>query len=280
MILVTGGTGTVGTALKALLPGAAYPTRDTLDLSRPELVLEVAATFDPDAIVNCAGYTAVDRAETDEATAMAVNAESVGCLATLAAALDIPFVTISTDYVFDGTSDEPYLESSPTAPINTYGRSKLAGERSALAAHPGALVIRTSWVYSATHDSFVSWIVSGGRSGDVRAATDQRSCPTAAPDLAGVIVAALETGATGLLHATNSGDASRYELAVAVADLAGFDPSLIAPVTIADLDLAAPRPVYTAMRSERLAALGLSVMRPWREALAPVVEALSSANRG
>ena len=280
MILVTGGTGQVGTALKALFPDGAYPTRAALDLSDPVSVSEVAATFNPDAIVNCAAYTAVDRAEADEATAMAVNAESVGRLAALAAARDIPFVTLSTDYVFDGTAHEPYRESSPTAPINAYGRSKLAGERAALTAHREALVIRTSWVFSATNDSFVSWVVARGPAGEVRAATDQRSCPTAASDLAESIVAALEARATGLLHLTNSGGASRHEVALEIADLAGFDRSLIEPVTTDDLDLAAPRPAYTSMVSERLDALGLSAMRPWRHALAPAVEALSSASRG
>lgn len=274
MILVTGGSGQLGTAVRAILPDAAYPPREMLDLAAPDTLESIVADFSPDAIINCAAYTAVDRAEAEVATAFVVNAAAVGVLASVAASRDIPFVTVSTDYVFDGAADDPYVESSPTAPLNAYGRSKLAGEAAALAAYPEALVARTSWVFSATHDNFVAATLRRAAEGEALAVHDQRSAPTAADDLATALITAMTAGATGILHLANQGHASRFEFAVEAARLAGIDIDRIVAVDSARFASAASRPAYSVMRSERLAAVGLEPLRPWQDALAPVVATL------
>jgi dTDP-4-dehydrorhamnose reductase len=271
MILVTGGTGQLGTAIRSLLSDAVYPTREHLDLALPDSVDTAVAEFRPDAIVNCAAYTAVDRADPDESTAYAVNAASVGVLAAHAARRAIPFVTVSTDYVFDGSATTPYVESSATGPLNAYGRTKLAGEAAALTAYPDTLVVRTSWVFSATHDNFVAATLRRAAAGEALAVHDQRSAPTSASDLALSLIAALTAGVTGILHLTNGGDASRFELAVEALKLAGLDVDRVVAVDSAAFPDAVPRPEYSVMRSERLDSLGLSPMRSWREALVPVV---------
>jgi dTDP-4-dehydrorhamnose reductase len=195
-------------------------------------------------------------------------------LATYAAAAGIPLITFSTDYVFDGRADSPYVESSPTAPVNAYGRSKEQGERAALAAHPGALVVRSSWVISATHRNFVTTILERAATGPVNVVSDQLGCPTHAPDLAVATMAALERGATGILHLTNRGKASWYQLARAACALAGIDPDRVRPITTEEYPTQAARPHYSVLGSERLENLGLTPLRPWEEALESLVSDL------
>ena len=268
MILLTGGSGQLGTAIRSRRDGLVAPTRSELDLSRPQDLTSRLHQIEPSAIINCAGYTAVDRAEDEPDSARVVNAIAVGVLAEYAATVGIPFVTFSTDYVFDGRADTPYLESSPTAPINAYGRSKERGEQAALAAHPGTLVVRTSWVISATHRNFVTTIMERADAGPVNVVSDQLGCPTYAPDLAAATLAAFDTGATGILHLTNRGQASWYELARTACNLAGIDPDRVRPITSDEYPTKAARPRYSVLGTERLADLGLTPCRPWEDALA------------
>lgn len=275
MILLTGGSGQLGTAIRSLREGLVAPTRSELDLSRPKGITSQLHQIEPSAIINCAAYTAVERAEDEADLAMTVNATSVGVLADYAAAARIPLITFSTDYVFDGRADAPYLESSPTAPINAYGRSKERGERAALAAHPGTLVVRTSWVFSATHRNFVTTILERAEAGTVNVVADQLGCPTYAPDLAEATLTALDAGATGILHLTNQGRTSRYELARTACNLAGIDPHRVSHVTGDEYPTRAARPRYSVLGTERLSDLGLSPLRRWDEALESLIDALS-----
>lgn len=271
MILITGGTGQLGSAFRALLPDALAPERALLDLTRPEDLGEAVARLQPEAIINCAAYTAVDRAESEPEMAQLVNGVSVGVLAALAAERGIPFVTFSTDYVFDGTATVPYLESAATNPINTYGRTKLAGEHAAREANPDALVVRTSWVYSSTHRNFVSIIVGRAREGGVRVVADQFGCPTYAPDLAAATMRAMEHGVTGTLHITNSGATTWFEFARAACSAAGLGPDVVTPIETSEYPTAARRPHYSVLGSERRHSLGLDDLRPWEETLHEVV---------
>jgi len=271
MILVTGATGQLGTAVRALVPNALTPGRDTLDLADPAGLPAVIARLEPTAIINCAAYTAVDAAEDDEATATSINGAAVAVLAAAAATRRIPFVTFSTDYVFDGTNASPYLESSPTNPINAYGRSKLAGERAALAAYPAALVIRTSWVYSGTHRNFVTAIVARAATKPVNVVADQTGCPTFAPDLAAAALQAMRLGGSGLLHLTNDGATTWFELARASCAAAGIDPERVQPIRTEDYPTRAQRPRYSVLGSERHAAIGVEPLRSWRDTLAEAV---------
>ena len=275
MIVVTGASGQLGTAFCALLPDAHCLRRTDLDLAEPAAVFDAVATLAPSAIINCAAYTKVDAAEDHEVLAYAVNAASVGELARYAAASAIPFVTFSTDYVFSGDAREPYLESSPTRPVNAYGRTKLAGEHAALESNPGTLVVRTSWVISGTHANFVATMLRLAREGrEVKVVDDQVGSPTIAADLARVSLAAMEHGVTGILHLTNQGTVTWYGLARAAAEIAGLDVNSFRPCTTEDYPTPAARPAYSVLGSERLADTALPPMPHWRDSLPGVVRAL------
>jgi len=274
VILVTGGAGQLGTAFRRVLPEARYVDLPDLDLTRRDLLAAALEEMRPEAIVNCAAYTAVDRAEHEEALATLVNGAAVGVMAEHAARRRIPLLTFSTDYVFPGDAVEPYLESSPTGPINAYGRSKLAGERAALAACPGALVVRTSWLVSGTHSNFVATMLRLAGEGVVRVVDDQQGCPTMADDLAPAAWAALQAGATGVLHLTNSGETTWFDFARAAVALAGLDPGRLVPCPTADYPTPARRPAYSVLGSERRRPLGLPELPPWQESLPAVVEGL------
>lgn len=274
MILLTGGTGQLGTAFRHRLDDVLAPSRSDFDLSRPRSLASALAEMRPSAILNCAAYTDVDRAEKEPELAMAVNGESVEALAEYARRGSIPFVSFSTDYVFDGTATEPYRESAPINPINTYGVSKAHGEQAALAANPDALIVRTSWLASATHSNFVTWVLERASRGPVAVVSDQVGSPTYTRDLAHATLGAVDLGATGILHLTNSGEASRFELARTACDTAGIDPSRVEPISSDQSASTARRPLYSPLSSERLADLGLEPLRPWDLAISDLVRAL------
>jgi dTDP-4-dehydrorhamnose reductase len=273
VILVTGGSGQLGTAFRRLLDDGAFPTRSELDLSRPGTLADRLRGFDPDAVINCAAYTAVDAAEDDEGLATVVNGDAVGVLAGYAARRGIPFVTFSTDYVFDGTATQPYVESSPTNPVNAYGRSKQAGEVAALR-HPGSLVVRTSWVISGTHPNFVATMLRLAAQRELRVVDDQHGCPTVASDLAAAVLHALDSGVTGVLHLANRGATTWFDLARAAVAEAGLDPERISACTTAEYPTRARRPVYAVLASERLVELEIDPLPEWRESLPTVVAGL------
>jgi len=276
MILVTGANGQLGTALRNLLGSqATYLTRSDLDLGHPETFPRIIHDLRPKLLVNCAAYTAVDQAEAEPEQAMRVNATAVGRLAAAAAGAGAGFVTFSTDYVFDGRADRPYTESSVPNPLNQYGTSKLAGERSALSAHPEALVIRTSWLLSGTHQNFVSRILELARQRPLRVVDDQRGHPTMAADLAVATLEAVERGASGLLHLTNAGVSSWFELARECLQLAGIDQERVTPCSTEEFPRPARRPANSVLESERISVLGLSSLPHYRDGLSRAVTALS-----
>jgi dTDP-4-dehydrorhamnose reductase len=265
-ILITGATGQVGTALLEVAPRSIAPDRDQLDLARPDTLLPTLLALSPTAIINCAAYTAVDAAENEEEAATTINGRSVGILAGAAAELGIPFVTFSTDYVFDGTGTTPYLESSPPNPVNAYGRSKLLGEHAALTANPDALVIRTAWVYSATHRNFVTTVLERA-AGGMEVVDDQWGSPTAAGDLAAATLEAMSLGVTGILHLTNQGVTTWFEFARTICELAGIEPSRVTATSSASYPTRARRPRYSVLGSNRIHELGIAPLRSWPEAL-------------
>ena len=271
MIVVTGANGQVGTAFRSLLPQATFFTRSELDLSDIAAIRPALEAVEPDTIINCAAYTAVDRAEEDEHTARLVNAVAVGEMARSAAALQIPLVTYSTDYVFDGTERRPYVESSPTAPINAYGRTKLEGEELALARHPRSLIVRSSWVISGTHPNFVGTMLDRGRRQVLKVVDDQVGSPTIADDLAAATLVALDRAATGILHLTNAGETTWYRLARRSLEIAGLDAERIRPCTTDDFPTEAVRPAYSVLGSERREAVRVPPLPAWQASLPRVV---------
>lgn len=250
-ILVTGATGQVGTALRSVLPGAVFLTRRDLDLADVVSIAPAIASYRPAAVINAAAYTNVDLAEREEARATLINGEAVGAMAAACADLAIPLVTYSTDYVFGGRASTPYVESDAADPVGAYGRSKLVGERLALDRHPGALIVRTSWVISATHDNFVSTMLRLAARGPVRVVNDQFGKPTIAADLAAATAEALSSGLRGIVHVANEGATTWHGLASAAVRLAGLDPSLVQPCATDEYPTEAVRPAYSVLGTER-----------------------------
>jgi dTDP-4-dehydrorhamnose reductase len=281
VIVVTGASGQLGHAFSKLLGDEAIlHDRASLDLTHPDQITGTIEDLRPSIFINCAAYTAVDRAEGEPEVARQVNAAAVGVLARACATVGSRFVTFSTDYVFDGAKSGGYVESDETAPINVYGRTKREGEVLALEADPHALVIRTSWVMSGTHRSFASVMLDLIGRGDVTVIDDQRGRPTFVDDLARATMAAIDADAHGILHLTNSGDASWYEIALQIAELAGLDPGRVQPCSTADYPTAAKRPANSVLDSERLDALGLVALPDYREALAVPLNFCESPDSG
>ncbi len=275
MIVVLGSSGQLGAAF-ARMNDVVGLDRARFDLSRFEGgdFSEMLAELRPTGVVNCAAYTAVDRAEAEEELATLVNGHAVGEMSERCAQASVPFVTYSTDYVFDGSARTPYLESQPTDPINAYGRSKLVGELAALASHSGALVIRTSWVVSGTHPNFVRTMIDLVQAGrDLKVVDDQVGCPTVATDLAQATLDAMEHRVSGILHLTNQGPTTWFHLARTAVEMAGLDPDSISPCSTAEYPTPARRPAYSVLGSEVASGMGLTPLPHWEESLPEVVAA-------
>ncbi len=222
MIVVTGASGQLGHAFSKLLGDSAILLdRASLDLTHPHRITQVVEDVRPAVLINCAAYTAVDRAESEPEVARQVNTDAVAVMARACRIVGSRFVTFSTDYVFDGTKSRGYVESDDTAPINVYGDTKRDGEVLALEADSQALVVRTSWVMSGTHRSFASVMLDLIGRGDVTVIDDQRGRPTFVDDLAGATMAAIDAGVHGILHLTNAGEASWFEIAREIAEHGG-----------------------------------------------------------
>jgi dTDP-4-dehydrorhamnose reductase len=219
-------------------------------------------------LVNAAAYSAVDAAESDEATAHVVNGAAPGWLAEELAGRG-RLVHVSTDYVFDGTATRPYREDDEPAPRTAYGRTKLAGERAIAAAGGDAVVVRTAWLYAAHGTNFVRTMLRLAAEGpaEIRVVDDQTGSPTWARELAQGLVQAAGSPIRGVLHATNTGATTWWGLARSVFELAGADPDRVAPTTTAEFSRPAPRPVYSVLDTSRWAAAGLDRLADWDSAL-------------
>jgi dTDP-4-dehydrorhamnose reductase len=239
--------------------------RPDLDMTIAENVRAAVAIFQPDLIINAAAYTAVDAAESDEAAAFAVNAEGTEALAKAACALDVPLLHLSTDYVFDGSKDTPYVEGDPTGPTGVYGRSKLRGEVLALEANPKTAVFRTAWVYSPYGKNFLKTMLSLAlKRPDLGVVADQVGNPTYAPDIADALIAVAdrirETGwqerYTGIFHLTGSGETSWHGFAEAIFDAGadrGHPRPAVSAITTADYPTPAARPANSRLNGDKLA---------------------------
>ncbi len=248
-------------------------TRKDLDLTDVKAIPVVLASLAVHGLINCAAYTDVEGAEENEDLATTINGAAVRAMAEWAADGDHPFLTFSTDYVFDGEASRPYTESSPTSPINAYGRSKREGELAALAA--GALVARTSWLLSGSHPNFVATVIRTARERPINVVSDQVGSPSIADDVAATSLEAMGREVTGLLHVTNQGSASWFELAHRALLEAGMDPGLVTPCVSADYPTLARRPAYSVMASERFDECGLDSLPHWTESLSGVVAEIS-----
>jgi dTDP-4-dehydrorhamnose reductase len=279
-ILITGGGGQLASDLQELLQGGAEvhaPPRGELDITDDAAVDAMFASLRPSWVINCAAFHNVEVCEREEDSAFAVNGRAVKRLAARCAEIDSRLVHLSTNYVFDGTAPEPYDEGAAPHPRSIYAISKLAGEQAALAYAPGSLVVRTAGLYG-LHGSvskggnFVTRMIGRAREqGALRVVADQLVTPTFTADLAGGIVAALDAGATGILHVTNSGATSWHGFTEAIMELAGLDvPVEAGTTTIAPGG--ADRPLNGVLRSSASERAGLEPLRPWRTALTDYME--------
>lgn len=282
--LVTGAGGQLGRCLVELLRrrGVARleaPTHAALDVS--DAVALRAALLEapggpPDVVVNAAAMTAVDRCEEEPEAAQRANALAPGHLAELCREAGARMVQVSTDYVFDGCGERPYLEDDPTAPRSVYGRTKWEGEQRVQKALPDALIVRTAWVFGPGRN-FVRTIleaaqrhrVSGGDA--LRVVDDQRGSPTYAGHLAEGIVALVERNARGLYHVVNTGDATWWDLARAAVDVWGHPEIPIEKVSTAAFPRPAPRPAWSVLDAGKAARAGVS-MPPWQAGLRAYLE--------
>ncbi|MBI4915513.1 MAG: dTDP-4-dehydrorhamnose reductase [Acidobacteria bacterium] len=269
-LLITGSRGQLGRALERLAPGFGHEfvgvDLPELDITDAEAVRRAVEAASPDAIVNCAAYTAVDAAESDEAKAAAVNGGAVSTLAETADRHGIVLLQISTDYVFDGTALAPIREGQATSPQSAYGRTKLAGEVAAARARRH-LIVRTAWLYG-EGSNFVGAVrrqLDGGNR-VLRVVADQAGCPTYAEDLASGLLRLLDARAEGVVHAVNSGATTWYGFAREIVRLVGSDAEVV-PISTGEMPRPAKRPAYSVLDTSRLAALIGAPLPPWQDAL-------------
>ena len=277
-ILVTGSNGQLGWELGQL--AKSYPAfkfvffdRSQLDLAFPETFEKMIHTIKPDCIINTAAYTAVDKSETEKELSYTINATAVQALASICKNLAIPFITYSTDYVFDGEATEPYATSTKVDPVNYYGSTKAAGESMAMEANEGSIIIRTSWVFSSHGNNFVKTMMRLMKEKDqLNIVADQKGRPTYAKDLAIAtmkMIEALHAGKTmsGVYHYANQGETTWYDFAAKIKAIAGLDCALN-PIETKDFPTPAKRPAYSVLDTSKIEE-ALSIAIPhWEDALA------------
>lgn len=279
-VLLAGAEGQLGRSLLASAPPGLRVHvfgHAALDITNLEQVRRVAGELGPDLIINAAAYTAVDQAEREPDWAFAVNAGGVANLATAAAELGARLLTVSSDFVFDGRSGLPYAPGAAANPLNVYGASKLAGEQ---AAGPGALIVRTAWVHGRAGYNFVKTILRLlAERREIRVVADQIGSPTSATDLAAALWKLAAAEATGVHHYTNSGVASWYDLAIAIAEEARGAGMLnstvpIVPVGTAEFPTPALRPPCAVLDKQTTFALLGGPAPHWRDGLRRTLQEL------
>ncbi len=287
-ILQFGKTGQVATAVQAAAREGVEVialSRADCDLERPEAIRAAILAADGDLVLNTAAFTHVDPAEARPGEAFAVNATAPAEMARACAERGLPFVHLSTDAVFDGLSDRPYVETDEARPINVYGRSKLAGERAVLV-HPRTVVLRISWVFSRYGRNYVSFMLRLARERDVlKVVADQYGAPTDGEALADFLVAtaprwaaaSAEDPAFGLFHFANAGQTSRFDFAKAAIDRDPLTRARLEPTTQAAFAEPAPRPPRTPLDTARLRRVFGLATEPWRPAVERTADRLVAA---
>jgi dTDP-4-dehydrorhamnose reductase len=285
-ILITGANGQLGNELQQLMEEypafCFFPTDvDTLDLSQQSQIADFIETNSIEYVINCAAYTAVDKAEEDTEACFRVNRDCVRNLAN-AAAGKAKIIHISTDYVFDGKNTIPYKETDPVNPQSVYGQSKLDGERILLTLGHPAIIIRTSWLYSAFGNNFVKTMLRLGHERErLNVVADQFGTPTYAADLAECILKIITFCEThqrfpaGIYHYSNEGVCSWYDFALKIHQLAGIDTCKIIPVATSEYPVKAMRPIYSVLDKTMIkTTFGLTIPH-WEDSLSRCISSLS-----
>jgi dTDP-4-dehydrorhamnose reductase len=279
--VITGAGGLLGVELARRLrrDGVApyTPSHRELDVRDEAALARAFARHRPRVVVNCAAWLDVERAERDEAAALAVNGRAPGVLARLCADHDAVLVHVSTNYVFDGTASAPYSEDAATSPVNAYGRTKRAGEEAVRRLHPdGGYVVRTAWLHGTAGRDFARTMIRLAAERDrVEVIDDLYGQPTSAAEVADRIVALVAARPpAGVYHAANAGQATWFDYAREIFGLLGADPRRVRPIPVAAYPGSAPHPRYTVLGQSRWVEAGLAPMRDWRAALRAVWPAL------
>lgn len=291
-ILLTGGSGQVGTEVIRLAPAGMNiiaPGRDVLDMSVPDAVAAMVASRPWAAVINSAAHTAVDRAESEVLSAWKINALAPAALAQATAQAGIPLVQVSTDYVFDGSKTGYYVETDPVAPVSVYGGSKEAGEQAVRTGNPRHVILRTAWVVSPHGANFIKTMLRLAESRpELRVVDDQHGCPTSATDIAQALLTITERliadpqAPVGTYHFVNSGEATWCGFARTIFEIAeahGRAAPMVEGITTADYPTPARRPANSRLDFAKLAQDYAISPRPWREAVEEIVETLLSAQK-
>lgn len=270
-IVVTGAGGQLGQELiRMTAPNVEIIGLDRLqlDITNADACMDAMQRWTPNAIIHAAAYTAVDQAESDPEGARLVNVEGTLNVAAAAEAVGASFCYVSTDYVFDGQGTRPYGEQDATGPRTAYGKSKLEGEKAALASCSRTFIVRTAWVYGRYGDNFVRTMLRlAPHRKELSVVNDQTGSPTYTLDLARFLVELAQTELYGIYHATNSGQCTWYEFANAIFEEAGVNDVSVRPCTTEEFPRPAPRPAYSVLGQQALISAGFKPLRHWREAL-------------
>lgn len=284
VILVTGSNGQLGKELQCL--AGAYPQFEFVFASREGLALEHFGLVEiffiatkPRYCINCAAYTAVDKAESEQELTMLVNGEAVGNLAEVCKKYQTKLIHISTDYVFDGESETPYKEDDATGPINTYGQSKLLGEQLCIKEDADAIIIRTAWVYSSFGHNFVKTMMRLMKErNELNVVADQIGSPTYAADLAKAILDIISSGKweSGIYHYSNEGKISWFEFAQAIKEVTG-SKAVVHPIETAQYPTPAKRPHFSLLNKSKIKSVYTVDVPYWKHSLISCIKKIQEA---
>lgn len=273
-LLITGADGLLGSEIARVFSPTCEilaTDRGDCDVTSREECMRVVGSFAPDVVVHCAAYTAVDRAETEEEAAFAINAAGTRNVALACRAHRAVLVAYGTDYVFDGAAGRPYVEDDPTGPLSAYGRSKLGGEEALREVQPEFLLIRTQWLFGSRGASFVSSILDRAERGEeLRVVCDQTGCPTYAVDLADATGRLLRAGFRGTVHFSNEGETTFFRYARFLLLHAGKGEARLTAIRASELPrdrYPAPRPAYAVLSKKKYRAATGTAPRRWEDAV-------------
>ena len=274
-ILITGSNGMLGHDLQEVLKDKhdlILTTSKTLDITDEQHTIDFICDANPDIVINSAAYTDVDGCEENQDIAYAVNGDGVRNLALACKQVDCPLVHVSTDYVFNGKSDRPWVEDDEIGPISVYGKSKRKGEEAILEILDKYFIVRTAWLYGINGKNFPKTMLELGKNhSEITVVYDEVGTPTYTPDLAYGISQLIESDFYGIYHLTNSGSCSWCEFARYIFEVAEMDVKVI-PVTASEFARAAPRPSYSVLENKNWVKNGFEPLRSYKEAIKEYIE--------
>jgi dTDP-4-dehydrorhamnose reductase len=277
--LITGGLGLLGKEIAQVFAGSAgirTTDREEWDVTDPAACRREVGGFRPDAVIHCAAWTAVDRAESEPERTRILNVEGTRNVARACREAGALMVTFGTDYIFDGASPRPYREEDPANPLSVYGKTKWAAEQALREEGADHLLVRTQWMFGPAGRNFIGTILGKARRGEsLRVASDQVGCPTFSRDLAVAVRNLLGARVRGTVHFSSEGETSWFGLARYVLERCGLPAALLSPARTRELPYPAPRPAYGVLSKEKYRAVTGASPRPWEEAVGEYLEMIA-----